>query len=563
MRTESNEFALLKECPFCNETLNHSEGYFCQVYLSVCSREKFFVVQKNILSNTEITKNITQGDDEWNELFSTMDNAKTWAEKMVTLMKDSDPIAARNIAGNPAVLSLINSINVSAITSSALDNSKIKEAILKNSDDMFNRMIPIRSQAEQQDAARLAEEKLQQLSLYDNPMSVSINTDAVALIKSNSKKLQEYFLKIINTEKNIRSVKQRLLFLYSLSYEVNRKAKFAQLYPIISEKKTITDKMDEMQSEFRKRANEISELERQREYLRTEKVVPPSVSFPVKPIEPTKPIYAAPNFFNKKKITAENEAKAEKYNNEIILYNKALAEYPVLFEAAKRQQEDLHKKAVEDREKEILALDEKIAEKTSSLEKFKNELETQQAVFEAKLTQLQSNVDYPEVQLKMNLDKEISTAEELLSNLFRKKNQLYGADIVFGKYRDLAAITSFYEYLLSGRCETLDGVNGCYNLYETELRANIIINKLDVIGDSLEQIKSNQYMLYSQLSDVNAELNTLNATTTAMLNGIRDTAEVFLDNSNVIAYNSAVTAYYSKLNAEIASSDRYISMICW
>lgn len=397
----------------------------------------------------------------------------------------------------------------------------------------------------------------------DIPVSVEVNKETIARIKGNSKKLQEYFLKIINTEKNIRSVKQRLLFLYSLSYEVNRKAKFAQLYPIISEKKTITDKMDEMQSEFRKRTNEISELERQREYLRTEKVVPPSVSFPVKPIEPTKPIYTAPNFFNKKKITAENEAKAEKYNNEIILYNKALAEYPVLFEAAKRQQEDLHKKAIENREKEILALDEKIAGKTSSFEKFKNELETQQAVFEAKLTQLQSNVDYPEVQLKMNLDKEISTAEELLSNLFRKKNQLYGADIVFGKYRDLVAITSFYEYLLSGRCETLDGVNGCYNLYETELRANIIINKLDVIGDSLEQIKSNQYMLYSQLSDVNAELNTLNATTTAMLNGILNTAGVFLENSTVIAYNSAVTAYYSKLNAEIASSDRYISMICW
>lgn len=398
---------------------------------------------------------------------------------------------------------------------------------------------------------------------YDTPLSVTVNQEEASSVKSSSQKLQEYFLKIINVEKNIHSVKQRLFFLLSSSYKVNQEATLAQFYPLMSEKQRVSDAIAELDSEFRRKSNEIAELKQRREHLRTASVVPPSVPMPVKPSEPIKPVYTTANLFNKKKIAAENEAKAEKYNAEVALYNKALAEYPALLDAAKKQQEALREKTIRERDEEIIALETSIEEKSSALDRFKNEIEAQKTALERNLTQLQSNTDYPAVQLKMSLDNEIAMAEEMLANLFKQKHQLYGTGIVFGKYHDLAASTSFYEYLLSGRCEALDGVNGCYNLYESELRANIIINKLDAIGDSLEQIKGNQYMLYSQLSQINTELSSLNSTTTAMLNGIRDTAEIFLEHSAVIAHNSAVSAYYSKINAEIASSDRYISMICW
>ena len=410
-------------------------------------------------------------------------------------------------------------------------------------------------------------ESYQKLESYvkscDLPIIVKTNADEVTNIKTDIEKLKDYFLRIINIETNIRSIKQRLFVLYSLSHEINRQAKFAQLYPVMSQKKEITEKINGLQAEFRGKANELSELQRRKDILCAESVAVPHVAMPVQPIEPIKPIYATANIFNKKKVTAENEAKSEKYNTEVALYNKALAEYPVLLEAAKKQQEELREKAIQERNRDILELGKKIEEKTLALEKFKNEIEAQQRTLENELSLLQNNTDYPAVQLKINIDGEITTAENTLASLFKQKNQLYATEIIFGKYRDLAAITSFYEYLISGRCETLDGTNGCYNLYESELRANIIINKLDAIGDSLEQIKENQYMLYSQLSQTNTELSSLNSTTTAMLNGIRDTAEIFLEHSAVIAHNSAVSAYYAKLNAEIASSDRYISMICW
>lgn len=60
-----------------------------------------------------------------------------------------------------------------------------------------------------------------------------------------------------------------------------------------------------------------------------------------------------------------------------------------------------------------------------------------------------------------------------------------------------------YEYLLSGRCDKLEGPDGAYNFYEMELRQNIIIAQLSNIIDNLEQIKNNQYSLYEELQKSN------------------------------------------------------------
>lgn len=113
----------------------------------------------------------------------------------------------------------------------------------------------------------------------DVPIQVSANAEAVEPIKASEERLREYLLNIINIEKNIRALRQRLLVLYSLSYEVNRNAKFAQLYPIMSEKRAIAEALDRMQSEFRARANEISELQRRRDRLSAAKIVFPPCCF--------------------------------------------------------------------------------------------------------------------------------------------------------------------------------------------------------------------------------------------------------------------------------------------
>ena len=82
-------------------------------------------------------------------------------------------------------------------------------------------------------------------------------------------------------------------------------------------------------------------------------------------------------------------------------------------------------------------------------------------------------------------------------------NKLYDLDIIYSKYRNFVAISTIYEYLASGRCHRLDGPDGAYNLYEIELRQNIIIGQLSSIGENLNQIKNNQFTLYNEIVSAN------------------------------------------------------------
>lgn len=103
--------------------------------------------------------------------------------------------------------------------------------------------------------------------------------------------------------------------------------------------------------------------------------------------------------------------------------------------------------------------------------------------------------------------------------------QLYSSDIIFSKYRNLVAVSQFYEYFMSGRCTTLEGHEGAYNLYENEARQNIIITKLDRVINLLEEIRDTQYQLLEAISESNALL--------------RDVA----NNTAALAYSNAAIAY--------------------
>lgn len=92
---------------------------------------------------------------------------------------------------------------------------------------------------------------------------------------------------------------------------------------------------------------------------------------------------------------------------------------------------------------------------------------------------------------------------EALASLELAMKAFYAQDVVFPKYRNLVAMTTINEYLMSGRCTELEGPNGAYNLYEMELRQNIVIAQLSNILKNLEQIKSNQYTLYQELHESN------------------------------------------------------------
>ena len=104
---------------------------------------------------------------------------------------------------------------------------------------------------------------------------------------------------------------------------------------------------------------------------------------------------------------------------------------------------------------------------------------------------------------ELNFNSTMHQHEEALKSLENALSKLYEDNIIFSKYRNLVAITAINEYLESGRCFELEGPNGAYNLYEMELRQNIIIGQLSNIISNLEQIKNNQYTLYEELTKAN------------------------------------------------------------
>lgn len=129
-----------------------------------------------------------------------------------------------------------------------------------------------------------------------------------------------------------------------------------------------------------------------------------------------------------------------------------------------------------------------------------------------------------------------------LTALQEALSDLYNENVVYAKYRNLVAITTINEYLQSGRCTELEGHEGAYNLYEMELRQNIVINQLSNIVSNLEQIKDNQFALYQELAHANATVDSI-------MREIRQVNE-----------NTRLTAYFSGISAIIdATPKRYIT----
>ena len=145
----------------------------------------------------------------------------------------------------------------------------------------------------------------------------------------------------------------------------------------------------------------------------------------------------------------EYQAKLQEYENNLGQYQLRLSE----IESENQKKRDMY-------EKQLVAYSEEVADYESRGKAVMHEL------FDA----------------KWNLE------EALIS--------LYEEGIIYSKYRNLVAVSTIYEYLASGRCDQLEGPNGAYNLYEMELRQNIVIGQLSTITEHLEQIKENQYTLY-------------------------------------------------------------------
>ena len=129
------------------------------------------------------------------------------------------------------------------------------------------------------------------------------------------------------------------------------------------------------------------------------------------------------------------------------------------------------------------------------------------------------------------LQEPLNKTKELLGQLYKK-------DFIYPKYQSLPALTSIYEYLLTGRCEELAGAHGAYNLYEDEVRKDTVISQLNIVIDNLGQIKQNQYMLYQQATLIRNK-------TTAIKQELQQIKGYTINLTELTALNT----YYSALTA--------------
>ena len=178
----------------------------------------------------------------------------------------------------------------------------------------------------------------------------------------------------------------------------------------------------------------------------------------------------------------------------------------------------------------------RLREYRSSLERHTKENQIMQERYQVDVKNYDVNISV----FEKGRNESLALLKQTETTLESALQTMYETGVIYPKYQNFVAVSALYEYLSSGRCSTLEGANGAYNLYEMELRQNIVIGQLSSIIANLEGIRTNQYTLYQEISMANHESGEL-------LQDITDTAKI--------------QEHYAKATAEAADVIRFATMV--
>ena len=447
----------------------------------------------------------------------------------------------------------------------------------------------------------------------------------IELPDDDNKTLKNYLKHIINIETAIQTSAKQLALL-NIFWEQNeiRRKKFEE-----TKKNELKRKLLLLDDELLTIPNRISDYVQQTVDKRIADAnlikpnfnsVPVDIEIPTEPVlekivppkQPQKPILQQEGLFNKKRIRAENDQKTQKYNEEYRAYVKAKEEYQTKKQSNESKTIEYQAACQKYAEKKKATYERAMKEYSEALERLRNtddiNTEELQKALMQKIQTKRENVQsiYDEAISNSNEEKrnilissEIEFVKMQLDSLIDGLSRLYSYDILYEKYQNLIAVTSILEYIDSKRCLTLEGPDGAYNLFESELRTNNIVAQLSEISESLDAIKNNQYLLYRQLqelnenvknvslgidkcfkelesikcniSDLNGFLFTISQNTsqiTANTDCIARNTEQIVTNTEAIArfsqisaHYSEVSAYYAKKNAELTNALGFVTAL--
>ena len=251
---------------------------------------------------------------------------------------------------------------------------------------------------------------------------------------------------------------------------------------------------------------------------------------------PPEPEYKMLGLFRRAKVREENERLEREYSKKIKPLQEAKEAFEIEWVEYISNIKELHGKAKS-------ALDEATATKDYS--RFINNVEETESA-KNRLAQYEYFQD------------EIEECKKHLLELYELRAQMHSMNIIYPKYLEFVVLTILAEYLESGRCSELTGPYGAYNLYESELRMNLVINNLEHISEKLEDIKQNQHMTYMVFNDISNKLDSLKASTSERLDRLISAADEIERNSAISAHNTQMTAQYAHMAAVEAETSNYL-----
>lgn len=169
------------------------------------------------------------------------------------------------------------------------------------------------------------------------------------------------------------------------------------------------------------------------------------------------------------------------------------------------------------------------------------------------LLEAQNNNNQQALAKNKNLENVLSQRQEEIFNAYRQARNnlstLYSENVLPAKYRSFNAVATMYEYLETGRCNTIQGHGGIYDTYEKDLQMGLIIQNLENINATLSRIEANQHLLYNELLQANSTLQRINSS----LEDVKKT-------NAQIAYNTAISA---EANRQTAAAAQWFTWRAW
>lgn len=154
-----------------------------------------------------------------------------------------------------------------------------------------------------------------------------------------------------------------------------------------------------------------------------------------------------------------------------------------------------------------------------------------------------------ELQQKEILLRQIDQVKQEKGRTQAALNALYSLGIIHPKYRNLVAVSSFFDYFDTGRCISLTGPGGAYATYEEDLRFQRVEARLDIIISKLDEIIANQQYIGQLMQEANSTLYR-----------IEQKNEQIAKSMNKAAENSELTAYNTRCAAQSAAIMEHISV---